>query len=157
MKKRMTYQDKFEEAKAKSIFLPEEILKRKIVGVYGFFAIKGTKKYCFYIGKSTNITSRLLKSGSGHVSNYLNGNNKKLVPRKIEEMLHLKDVDKIEVKILQEIDYRSEKFTIAAHRLALAELQEIVKYQEKGQCLEQLPEGVGDKEKKYWERNYGRN
>ena len=149
MKKRMTYSDKFEVAKAKNIFLPEEILKRKIVGVYGFFAVKEDENFCFYIGKSTNVKRRLLKSGEGHVSNYLNGNYKNIVP---EKMYDLQEKGyKIEVKILQEVDYKSEKFTIAEHRLALAELQEIVKYQEKGQCLEQLLEGVGDKERKYWE------
>lgn len=151
----MTYRDKFEEAKSKNIFLPQKILEENIVGVYGFFAVKEDENICFYIGKSTNVQRRLFKSGEGHVSQFLNGNYDSLVPKKMNELL--KNSYKIKVKILKEVNYNATEFTIAAHKLALAELQEIVEYQKKGQCLDQLPEGVGDKEKKYWERNYGRN
>lgn len=33
-------------------------------------------------------------------------------------------------------------------------LNECVEITDKGQCLDQMPEGVGEKEKKFWEKNY---
>ena len=60
---------------------------------------------------------------------------------------------KIEIKITP-VDYTDTSFSRAAHRLALAEISEIVKYQKKGQCLEQMPEGVGENEEKFWNKNY---
>ena len=57
---------------------------------------------------------------------------------------------------IEEVAYFDTDFSRASHRLALAELAEIVKYQSKGQCLKQLPEAIGKGEKKYWENNYKR-
>lgn len=151
---RMTVKQKIEEAKKQRIHLPGNLLEEEIVGVYGFFRLKDNEKpYCFYIGKATNMVSRLLGS-KGHLHYYLNGNFGKLVPQKIKEYLD-KGYD-IEVKILENLKYKYEDtdFSRAAHRLALAEIQQIVEYQKLGQCLEQLPEGVGKYEKKYWEENY---
>lgn len=148
---RMTYEKKIEEAKKQRIYLPDNLLERNIVGVYGFFATKGNKEQCFYIGKATNMLARLLSS-KGHVHYYLYEYFGKLVPEKIKHFLNL-GYD-IEVKILEEIDYEDTSFSRAAHRLALAEIQQIVKYQEQEPCLEQLPEGVGPKEKEFWEENY---
>jgi len=39
----------------------------------------------------------------------------------------------------------------------LAEITEIVKYQSMGQCLKQLPEGIGEGEREYWENSYKRD
>ena len=82
---------------------------------------------------------------------YLNTNRKNLVPIKIAE--YIKNGYAIRVEIT-EVNYEDTSFSKAAHRLALAELQEIVKYQEMGQCEFQLPEGVGEQEEKFWEDNY---
>ena len=82
---------------------------------------------------------------------YLNNDFSKIVPSKINE--YLNKGYKIKVTV-QEIDYRDTSFSKAAHRLAFAELQEIVRYQEKGQCPFQLPEGIGKNEKLFWEQNY---
>lgn len=82
---------------------------------------------------------------------YLKNNFSKLVPYKINE--YLKNGYKIEIEIIK-VDYNDTLFTRAAHRLALLELQEIVKYQEKEQCLFQVPEGIGTNEEKFWEKNY---
>lgn len=150
----MTYEKKIEEAKKQRIYLPDNFLKKDIVGVYGFFATKEDERQCFYIGKATNMVSRLL-SPEGHVHHYLYKHFDWLVPNKIKEYLDL-GYD-IEVEILDEIDYEDISFSRAAHRLALAEIQQIVKYQELGQCLDQCPEGVGPKEKEYWENNYNKS
>ena len=64
---------------------------------------------------------------------------------------------RIEVEILKRVNYKDTSFSRAAHRLALAELRIIVKYQKTGQCLEQKPEGVGEAELNYWEQNYKKN
>lgn len=82
---------------------------------------------------------------------YLNNNLSKLVPRIINK--YIKAGYKIEIKITP-VDYTDTSFSRAAHRLALAEISEIVKYQKKGQCLEQMPEGVGENEEKFWNKNY---
>lgn len=151
----MTYEQKIREAKRIGIDIPDNLLKDKnIVGIYEFFKIKGNEEICFYIGKSTSIAYRLLGSSNGHIYMYLNNDFSKLVPLKINE--YLNEGYKIKVKIL-EVDYNDTSFSKAAHRLALAELQEIVKYQEIGQCEFQTPEGAGTYEEKYWEENYNNN
>ncbi|WFB92280.1 hypothetical protein NWE22_01940 [Streptococcus parasuis] len=75
----------------------------------------------------------------------------KLVPSEIKYYLGEKYI--IEVELI-EVDYYDTEFSRASHRLALAELAEIEKYQSQGQCLKQLPEGVSINEIKYWENNY---
>lgn len=144
--------EKVQLAKAKGVILPDILLNDdNIVGVYKFFRVKNNNKYCFYIGKSTNITYRLLGSGSGHIYMFLNENFSKLVPLKIKD--YLDEGYSIEVEI-KEVDYHDVSFTKAAHRLALEELKEIVHYQEKGECDLQTPEGVGTYEENFWENNY---
>ena len=98
------------------------------------------------------MAGRILGASDGHVYMYLQQNMTKFVPRKIDE--YIKQGYRIEVRILEQIDYRDTSFSKAAHRLALAELQKIVEYQEKGQCLDQRPEGAGGYAEKYWEKHY---
>ena len=148
----MTYKEKLEEAKRRNITIPPEILEKDIVGVYKFFATLEDKKICFYVGKSTNIRERLLSS-NGHIHLFFK-DSKKLVPSEIKDYLNEKY--KIVVEII-EVDYYDTEFSRASHRLALAELAEIVKYQSRGQCLKQLPEAIGEGERKYWENNYKRD
>ena len=149
----MTYEEKISVAKKHSIDIPDVLAFGKaIVGVYGFFAIKDEVEECFYIGKATNMAGRILGASDGHVYMYLQRNMTKFVPRKIRE--YIKRGYRIEVRILEQIDYHDTSFSKAAHRLALAELQKIVEYQEKGQCLDQRPEGAGGYVEKYWEKHY---
>ena len=148
----MTYKEKIEKARQHNIYISEKLLsKDNIVGIYKFFRVKDCEKYCFYIGKSTSMAFRLLGSSKGHIYMYLNGDYSKLVSAKINE--YINDGYIIQVEI-EEIPYEDTSFSRAAHRLALAELQEIVKYQEMGQCEFQTPEGVGTYEEKFWEENY---
>lgn len=151
----MTYEKKIKKAKESRITVPENILGKNIVGIYKIFKVKEGEKYCFYIGKSSNIAYRLLGSSHGHIYIYLNYDSSKIkkykVPSKIKE--YLDEGYDIKVEII-EVDYYDTSFSKAAHRLALVELQEIVKYQEKGQCKFQTPEGVGKSEKNFWTKNY---
>lgn len=147
----MKYCEKIKQARKRKIFIPPEIVSSEdIVGVYKIFAKKNDEYICLYIGKSTNIASRLLGS-SGHIYMYLKNNLTNLVPQLIKK--YLNSGYEIEIKIIK-IDYSDIHFSRAAHRLACAEINEIVKYQNDGQCLEQLPEGVGDREKKFWAKKY---
>ncbi len=148
----MTYKEKIEKANENKIIIKYDILKTdNIVGIYKFFKVKRDERYCFYIGKATNVAYRLLGASNGHIYMYLKGNYSKFVPNEINNALT--DGYKIEVEI-EEKEYEDIYFSRAAHRLALAELQEIVKYQEMGQCLSQIPEGTGEREKNFWETNY---
>ena len=150
---RKTFNQKIEEANKQGIYVTNELISNsKIVGVYGFFAIKEEAEYCFYIGKATNVAYRLLGSSKGHIYMYLNNDFSKLVPQKMKE--YLDNSYKIEIRILDKIDYHDTSFSTAAHRLALAELQRIVEYQKNGQCEFQVPEGSGIYERRYWERYY---
>lgn len=149
----MTYREKISVARELKIHIPDALAAGKaIVGVYGFFAIKDEVEECFYIGKATNMAGRILGASDGHVYMYLQQNMTKFVPRKIDE--YIKQGYRIEVRILEQIDYRDTSFSKAAHRLALAELQKIVEYQKKDQCLDQRPEGAGGYAEKYWEKHY---
>ena len=148
----MTYKEKIELARKHQITIKYDLLNSdNVVGIYKFFKVKGAERYCFYIGKATDVAFRLLGASKGHIYMFLNENYSKLVPREIKK--YLEDGYEIEVEI-EEKDYKDTCFSRAVHRLALAELEEIVKYQEKGQCLLQTPEGVGKREKKFWEQNY---
>lgn len=147
-----TYKQKLELAEARGIRISANLLSHKnIVGIYKFFWFTDDEEYCFYIGKSTDIADRLLGSSNGHIFMFLEGDCSKIVPLKIKE--YLGDGKKIRVEIC-EISYYDTSFSKAAHRLALAELQEIVKYQELGQCPFQVPEGAGTYEEQFWEKNY---
>ena len=119
----MTYMEKIKEAQKRKIDIPTELADgRSRVGIYKFFKIKDNDIYCFYVGKSTDIAYRLLGSSDGHIYMYLNTNLKKLVPIKIAE--YIKNGYAIRVEIT-EVNYEDTSFSKAAHRLALAELQEI--------------------------------
>ena len=148
----MTYKEKLEEAKMRNIAIPSEILYKDIVGVYKFFATLEDEKICFYVGKSTNIRERLLSS-NGHIHLFFK-ESEKLVPSEIKYYLGQNYEILVEI---EEVDYFDTDFSRASHRLSLAEITEIVKYQSMGQCLKQLPEGIGKGEREYWENNYKRD
>ena len=145
----MTYKAKLENAKMRNITIPSEILEKDIVGVYKFFAILEDEKVCFYIGKSTNIRERLLSS-NGHIHLFFK-ESEKLVPSEVKYYLGQNYEILVEI---EEVDYFDTDFSRASHRLSLAEITGIVKYQSMGQCLKQLPEGIGKGEREYWENNY---
>ncbi|BDF68135.1 hypothetical protein CE91St43_21070 [Oscillospiraceae bacterium] len=133
------------------IYVPKEMTpESKIRGVYGFFVKLDVNNTCFYIGKSNNIFLRIFGNTS-HLNDYLRDIRRTDVHKKIEK--YLNDGHEIEIKILQKIDYIGDSFEKDANRLALAELQELVKYQDMGGCQEQLSEAVKERyERIEWER-----
>lgn len=144
--------DKYTEAKRCGVCLPQDVLKKNYVCVYGFFALKDDEEFCFYVGKATDLNDRMLSSNNGHIHKYINGFYSKTVPGLMKK--YHDEGYEIEVRILKEVDYRDTNFTRAAHRLALAEYEQIVHYQEMGQCLDQKPEGSNDNEITYWQNNF---
>ena len=89
-------------------------------------------------------------SSNGHVNLFFK-ESEKLVPSEIKYYLGQNYEVLVEI---EEVDYFDTDFSRAPHRLSLAEITEIVKYQSMGQCLMQLPEGIGKGEREYWENKY---
>lgn len=139
---------RIEKAKLNNIFVQEEIkINSHVRGVYGFFAKKGDKEIPFYIGKSNNIFIRMF---TGHIYHYLRGVRKTDVHKRIEDFLERGYI--IEVRVLKRVRYKGDSFIQDANRLALAELKEIVKQQDKGFCIteDQISEAVKKYEKNEW-------
>lgn len=129
-----------------NIFVQDEItLNSHIRGVYGFFAKKDDEEIPFYVGKSNNIFNRMF---TGHIYHYLRGVRNTDVQKRIEDFLKKGYV--IEVRILKKVRYKGDSFIQDANRLALAELKEIVKQQNKGFCIteDQISEAVKQKTEK---------
>ena len=140
---------RIEDAKLQNIFVQEEIKPNShIRGVYGFFAKRDDEEIPFYIGKSNKIFNRMF---TGHIYHYLRGVRNTNVQKRIEDFLN--NGYFIEVRILKKVRYKGDSFIQDANRLALAELKEIVKQQNKGFCIteDQISEAVKQKtEKKEW-------
>lgn len=148
------FSKRMKKANELNILIPQELTPKSCVrGVYGFFAVKNmNKEIPFYIGKSNNIFLRMFGRGS-HLSNYLRGVRKTEVHRSIERFLE--DDYHIEIRVLNKVEYTGDYFESDANRLALAELKELVKYQDKGFCLMQLSEAVKEKyERIEWETKF---
>ena len=108
---RMTPKQKVDMANERGIDLPLEMLERDIVAVYGVFAKKENEEFCIYVGKATNLRARLLGC---HIHRYLKNYVTNLVPKLIDQ--HLEAGYRIEVRILEEVDYQDSSFSRAAHR-----------------------------------------
>lgn len=152
----MTINQKIEKVKQYEISVDNR-LSAKISGVYGFFAVKNETETCFYIGKAINMCDRIFSTSHGHIGCYLKykdaGIKNKSETLIIDEIEKYRDNKfKIELRLLEEINMHEERYERAAQKLAFAEYLWIEKYQQKGQCMNQLPEGA-DRSRKYWENN----
>ena len=142
---------RIDELRKIGIVISDELTpESKIRGIYGFFAKTKSDEFCFYIGKATDIVARLIGKNS-HLNNYLRGVRNTYVLQDVEK--YLTSGFSIEIKVLQEVKFIGDSFEKDANRLALAELQELVYYQNKGECDNQLSEAVKEKyERKTWNR-----
>lgn len=137
---RGTLEKRVSDAKNNKIFVDDKInIDSCVRGVYCFFAVNKEEEIPFYVGKSNNIFDRMF---NGHIYNYLRGVRKTDVQKNIE--MYLNNKCEVHVKILREVEYKGDSFILDANRLALAEIEEIVKQQNKGYCLteDQLSEAV---------------
>lgn len=145
---------RIEKAKSKNIFVQKEInVNSRIRGVYGFFAKKDDKEIPFYIGKSNNVFVRMF---TGHIYHYLRGVRNTDVHKRIEDFLEKGYI--IEARVLKRVRYKGDSFIQDANRLALAELKEMVKQQDKGFCIteDQISEAVKKHEKKDWNDKFAK-
>lgn len=127
--------------------------KNIIRGVYGLFCKKENEKYCFYIGRSYDISARVF-GYEGHITMYNSHNYEKSVPKMIHEKIN--DGWKISIHILAFVKYEGDNYYRDMQRLAFAEYKLIEEHQEKGECLYQLPEGTWITEEN-WNNNYRKN
>ncbi|MDH6368219.1 MULTISPECIES: hypothetical protein [unclassified Breznakia] len=125
--------------------------RKPIRGIYGIFIYKGSREYCAYVGKSTNIYARFF-CDNGHLVQIKNEccNNKSINDA-------LQDYNSIlEIRILEEVVCQYDDYFKDMQRLSFAENYYISKYQELNQCLEQLPDG-SNMDKLIWEQEKKKN
>ena len=105
-------------------------------GIYGIFIKDKGQKKCVYVGKAENLYNRMFKS-DGHIVNIKKG---------IHFNSQLKQGQNIIIEVLEEVPYNKgdcsiEDYNRDMQSLASAEYHHIDFYQNKGECLWQLPEG----------------
>ena len=105
-------------------------------GIYGIFIEDKGQKKCVYVGKAENLYNRMFKS-DGHIVNIKKG---------IHFNSQLKQGQNIIIEVLEEVPYNKgdcsiEDYNRDMQSLASAEYHHKDFYQNKGECLWQLPEG----------------
>lgn len=143
--------EEIQKAKDNSITVPKEFNNRDVIrGIYGIFSEKDDEKICLYIGRSYSIADRLFGSG-GHITMYNNDNYEKLVPKLILDSIN--NGCCISIEVLEVVKYKGDNYYRDMQRLAYAEIRLIEEYQEKKECLRQLPEGTWISEDN-WNKRY---
>ena len=109
-------------------------------GIYGIFIEDKGQKKCVYVGKAENLYNRMFKS-DGHIVNI-----KKGIHFNSQLKQALEQGQNIIIEVLEEVpsikgDYTEAAYNCDMQRLASAEYKYIDFYQNKGECLWQLPEG----------------
>ena len=109
-------------------------------GIYGIFIKDKGQKKCVYVGKAENLYNRMFKS-DGHIVNI-----KKGIHFNSQLKQALEQGQKIIIEVLEEVPYNKGNCSIEDYNrdmqsLAFAEYKQINSYQNKGECLWQLPEG----------------
>ena len=134
-------------------------LKADYAGIYAYFFINEYgAECCFYVGKAYSFYHCLF-GDKGQIRRFLkyketNGELYSKDPLIIGIDRILEAGHRIEVRCLEPVDYHDEYFGRAASRLAFAHLYWLRKYQEKGMCLNQWPDGVDSDEEHYWNCTY---
>ena len=109
-------------------------LKENNREVYGIFLIRcdDLDEQCAYIGKSEQLFERAKQ----HLKSIENRTN-------ISSLNNAMDDDdlRIEIRLIESVEYKFDNYYKDAQRLASRENHWIDEYQEKNQCLEQVPEG----------------
>jgi len=118
----------------------------QVRGIYGIFVKeKDKEEECVYVGRAVSIYGRLFSQG--HISNLM----KKIIENKTSQRLISamddENVEKIEIRILEEVKFKFDNYYKDMQRLASREYYYIDKYQSKNQCLEQVPDGKNTSEK----------
>ena len=109
-------------------------------GIYGIFIEDKEKEKCVYVGKAENLYNRMFKS-DGHIVAIRKGIH--FIPQLNQAVEQGQDIT---IKVLQVVPYNKgdcsiEDYNRDMQSLASAEYHHIDFYQNKGECLWQLPEG----------------
>ena len=109
-------------------------------GIYGIFIEDKGQKKCVYVGKAENLYNRMFKS-DGHIVAIRKGIH--FIPQLNQAVEQGQDIT---IKVLQVVPYNKgdgsiEDYNRDMQSLASAEYHHIDFYQNKGECLWQLPEG----------------
>ena len=109
-------------------------------GIYGIFIKDIGQKKCVYVGKAENLYNRMFKS-DGHIVAIRKGIH--FIPQLNQAVEQGQDIT---IKVLQVVPYNKgdcsiEDYNRDMQSLAFAEYKQINSYQNKGECLWQLPEG----------------
>ena len=109
-------------------------LKENNRGVYGIFLIRcdDLDEQCAYIGKSEQLFERAKQ----HLKSIENRTNISTLNNAMDD-----DDLRIEIRLIESVEYKFDNYYKDAQRLASRENHWIDEYQEKNQCLEQVPEG----------------
>ncbi|MBX4266216.1 hypothetical protein [Clostridium estertheticum] len=121
----------------------------QVRGIYGIFVKdKDKEEECVYVGRSVSIYGRIFSQG--HMPNSRDEITKKRTSQRLLNAIDDENVEKIEIRILEEVEFKFDNYYKDMQRLASAENYYIDLYQNKSQCLEQVPDGKNTSEKD-WE------
>lgn len=137
------------------IIVEDKIIDSEIRGIYGIFVEAEKEKRCVYVGRATNIYSRLFKGSDAHLVRLKKGRHENTELKKA-----MSTSGKIKIEVLEEVKCKYKDYSKDMQELASRECFYIDKYQKLDQCLEQLPDGsnmdirVWKKAKKLHKQNY---
>lgn len=118
------------------IIIKDKIINSEIRGIYGIFVETEEKKECVYVGRATNIYSRLFSGSDAHLVMLKKGKHENA---KLKEAMSA--AAKIKIEVLEEVKCKYINYNKDMQELASRECFYIDKYQKLNQCLEQLPDG----------------
>lgn len=116
-------------------------------GIYGLFIKRDEKEVCAYIGRSEIVSLRI----TNHLYKIIDGNH---AVTKLNRAF-LDEGTIIICRFVEPVEYQFDDYYKDAQRLASRECYWIDHYQEKDQCIEQVPEGKRP-DKKWWDKEAGK-
>lgn len=102
-------------------------------GIYGIFTETDRESICQYIGKSEQLPQRAAQHKKSII-------NKTSIPS-LNNAVEDSSINRIAIRLIERVDYVFDNYYRDAQRLSSRECFYIDFYQNKNQCLEQLPEG----------------
>lgn len=128
------------------IIVEDKIIDSEIRGIYGIFVETEKEKKCVYVGRATNIYSRLFKGSDAHLVRLKKGKHENTELKKA-----MSTSGKIKIEVLEEVKCKYKNYSKDMQALASRECFYIDKYQKLDQCLEQLPDG-SNMDIRVWEK-----
>ena len=132
------------------IIIPQDILdtSKPIIGIYGIFTCIDEQERCAYVGRSNNIYLRMFSGDDAHIVKLKKGIGEN---NEINSAMQNENA-KLIIKVLESVKYEYVDYNKDMQTLASRENHYIDKYQKRGQCLEQRPDG-SNMQYNVWEAN----